>query len=65
MKTHFTNPYQAPVTADQLLTVGKASDCLYWSGDFQCWRLSGDWVRPYATMGRLLSELGLTIHPDA
>lgn len=65
MKTHFTDPYVPPVTKDQLKAAGKDPDCLYWSPDFRCWRLSGDWIRPYATTGLLLAELGLEINPKA
>ena len=61
----YRNPYIAPVTAQQLQSVGKSSDCLYWSDTFCCWCLSGDWIRPYATTERLLTELGLTINPEA
>ena len=61
----YRNPYQPPVTADQLKAAGKNPDCLYWSADFNCWRLSGDWIRPYATTERLLSELNLSINPEA
>jgi hypothetical protein len=64
-KTHFRNRQIPPVTAQQLRSVGKDPDCLYWSPDFCCWRLSGDWIRPYATTGRLLAELGLSINPEA
>jgi hypothetical protein len=65
VKTHFNNPYVAPVTAEQLRSVGKDPDCLYWSPTFRTWALSGDWVRPYATTGRQLAELGLAINPEA
>lgn len=65
MQTHFRNPYVAPVTAEQLRSAGKDPDCLYWSPTFHSWCLSGDWVRPYATTGRLLAELGLAINPEA
>jgi len=61
----FRNHYQPPVTAQQLRNVGKDPDCLYWSGTFHCWRLSGDWIRPYASTHRLLAELGLSINPEA
>lgn len=65
MKTHFTNRAIPPVTPQQLKTVGKDPECLYWSPTFHCWSLSGDWIRPYATVGRLLTELGLQINPEA
>jgi len=61
----FRNPFVPPVTKAQLKSVGKSPDCLYWSATFHCWCLSGDWVRPYATTERLLSELGLTINPES
>ena len=61
----FRNRQQPPVTPAQLTSVGKDPDCLYWSPTFNCWALSGDWVRPYATTARLLDELGLSIHPEA
>ncbi len=64
-KDSYRNPYVPPVTPAQLKAVGKEADCLYWSADFHCWRLSGDWVRPYATTGRLLNELNVSIHPEA
>ena len=65
MVMSFCNPYVPPVTKAQLKSVGKDPDCLYWSGTFRSWCLSGDWVRPYATTERLLSELGLTINPES
>lgn len=64
-KDNYRNPYVPPVTSAQLKAVSKEPDCLYWSADFHCWRLSGDWVRPYATTGRLLNELNLSIDPKA
>ena len=64
-KDFYRDPYNPPATPDQLKAAGKQSDCLYWSADFHCWRLSGDWVRPYATTGRLLAELGIEINPKA
>jgi hypothetical protein len=64
-KTHFSNPAIPPVTPQQLKAAGKEPDCLYWSPTFHHWALSGEWVRPYATVGRLLSELGLEINPEA
>lgn len=65
MKTHFNNRSIPPVTAEQLRSVGKDPDCLYWSPTFHSWCLSGDWIRPYATTGLQLSELGLAINPEA
>ena len=64
-KDSYRNPYVPPVTPAQLKAVDKEPDCLYWSADFHCWRLSGDWIRPYATTGRLLNELNLSINPEA
>jgi len=61
----YRNPFVPPVTKTQLKAVGKDPDCLYWSGTFHCWCLSGDWVRPYATTEQLLSELNLEINPES
>jgi len=65
MKDFYRNPNVPPTTRQQLKAAGKDPDCLYWSADFCCWRLSGDWIRPYATTGRLLAELSVKIDPNA
>ena len=67
MKTHFHDPAIAPVTPEQLRSVGVDPADLYWSGTFRSWRFSGAIASysPYFTTGQILQELGLTPDPRA
>jgi len=61
VKTHYRDPYQPPVTADQLRAAGVDPNDLYWSGTFQCWRFAGVTCQrfPYHTTGAILALLEL------
>jgi hypothetical protein len=67
MKTHFRNPAFAPVTPDQLRSVGVDPTDLYWSDTFRSWCFAGVTASrsPYFSTGQILHELGLTPDPRA
>ncbi|MFZ9656967.1 MAG: hypothetical protein ACO29V_15030 [Limnohabitans sp.] len=67
MKTHFHDPAIAPVTPEQLRSVGVDPTDLYWSGTFRSWRFAGATASrsPYFSTGQILHELGLTPDPRA
>jgi len=66
MRTHFNNPRIAPVTAQQLQSVGIDPTDLWFSYPFRIWVFSGATRRRfrYSTTGGILASLGLTPNPE-
>lgn len=67
MQTHFSNPRIAPVTAEQLQSVGIDPTELWFSPTFRSWVFCGATCQrfPYRTTGGILASLGLTPDPEA
>ncbi len=63
----FKDPATPPVTAKQMESVNRDPLELYWSVDFQQWRICGDLSlrHPFESTADILEGLGLDVNPKA